>query len=88
MGLHPLGLNFTTRVRWDEGFGAVDSNRNGRIQPNEKADPTVQIDLRLAKELWKHASVNFGIDNLLDDTQATFRRTPGRIFYGGFTVKY
>ncbi|MBI4490488.1 MAG: TonB-dependent receptor [Deltaproteobacteria bacterium] len=84
----PWGLNFTTRLRWDEGFGSVDLNRNGRIEPREKADPTVQIDLRLAKELTKNASAHFGIDNLLGDTQATFRRTPGRVFYGGFTMKY
>ncbi|MBI4522926.1 MAG: TonB-dependent receptor [Deltaproteobacteria bacterium] len=84
----PWGLNFTTRLRWDEGFGALDLNRNRKIESNEKAEPTIQIDLRLAKELGKSILVHFGIDNLLDDTQAIFRRTPGRVFYGGFTLKY
>lgn len=58
------GWDLTTRVRYFSSFGFSDLNRNGRIEPNEKAPSNVQMDVRLARTLTNGVELYGGVENL------------------------
>ncbi len=60
------GWDLTTRIRYFSSFGFSDLNRNGRIDPNEKAPANVQIDVRLSRRLKNGIEIYGGVENLTE----------------------
>ncbi len=58
--------NFTARLRYFSSFGLSDLNRNGRVDPNEKASSNVQLDLRFAYQLKENVEIYLGADNVTE----------------------
>lgn len=45
-------------------------------------------DVNLRYQVNRRATVNFAVNNLLDETYFTYYRSPGRTFFGGLTLKF
>jgi len=45
-------------------------------------------DVNLRYQVNRRATVNFAVNNLLDETYFTYYQSPGRTFFGGLTLKF
>ncbi|WP_445738685.1 TonB-dependent receptor plug domain-containing protein [Mariniflexile sp.] len=84
------GLDTNIRATYRSKYGLQDSNGNGYLDVYDIfVDGYTIIDFAINKTLYKNYQMSFGIDNLLDFTDAqNISNIPGRIIYGKLNIQF
>src|SRR5438552_1572075 len=92
----------TVGVQWDDPawFAATVLVRRVGAQFEDDLNtlpmgPYTTLDLRISRQVWKHANVFFAVENVLNETYATARTSEGvgsvgapRMFHGGVRLSF
>lgn len=83
-------LDTNLRTTYRSEYGTMDSNGNGYLDSYDNfVEGYAILDFAVNKLFWKHYRLGFGIDNLLDYTDAqNISNIAGRLIYGKLNIQF
>ncbi len=82
--------NTNIRTIYRSKYGLTDSNNNGYLDNYDSfVDAYFMVNWAVGKTFYEHYKLSFGIDNLMDFTDAqNIGSIPGRLFYGKLNINF
>lgn len=83
------GINASARAIYRGRWGLGDNNGNGIVDTSQEyADGYWQVNLSAAKSIFNWLTVEAGVNNVLNTTNAFEPSLPGRIWFGGLQMNF